>query len=114
MTQIRIYSYIGFFLILIFLSLGFYFSNILETNDDIFFNNIFYWDDFYEALTNSNVNDFTAFLISYYTINNYLLLTIAFLILVGSLICVNLNKLVRLNKIKNLNQLFAYYNFFKN
>lgn len=113
LTQIRLYTYIGFFLILIFLSIGFYFSNTLETNEDVFFNNIFYWDDFYESLINSNVNDFTTFLISYYTVNSYLLLTIAFLILVGSLICVNLNKLIRINKIKNLNQLFHYYNFFK-
>lgn len=93
--------------------MGFFFSNTVETNEDVFFNNIFYWDDFYETLGNTNVNDFTAFLISYYTINSYLLLTIAFLILIGSLVCVNLNKLVRINKVKNLHQLFQYYNFFK-
>lgn len=113
LVQIRVYTYLGFIVLLGFLMMGFFFSNTVETNEDVFFNNIFYWDDFYETLGNTNVNDFTAFLISYYTINSYLLLTIAFLILIGSLVCVNLNKLVRINKVKNLHQLFQYYNFFK-
>lgn len=79
---------------------------LLNTND--------LWDNYYEALFNSNINDFTTFLISYYTYNSLELLLIGLVILIASLVCVNLNRLVQKSKIQNIGEFLATFNFFKN
>lgn len=79
---------------------------LLNTND--------LWDNYYEALLNSNVNDFTAFLISYYTYNSLELVLIGVIILIASLICVNLNRLIQKSKIQNVGEFLTIFNFFKN
>lgn len=114
LINLRIYIFIGFLLAFFCLCFGYHFTNTVELETDVFFNNWSIWDDYYEAFINSNANDFIAFLISYYTLNSYFLLIIAFLILIGSLICIQMYKLIKINKINAFSNLFNYYHFFKN
>lgn len=81
-------------------------STILNNND--------LYDNYYEALTNTNINDFTGFLISYYTYNSLELIIVGFIILITSLVCVNLNKLIFKLKIQNIREFLTIFNFFKN
>lgn len=76
-------------------------------------NNIDYWDNYYESLSNTNVNDFMTFLVSYYTLNSNLLLMLILIILVASVICVNLNKINKHTRIQNFDTLLKLFNFFK-
>lgn len=70
------------------------------------------WDDFYESVYNTNMNDFTCLLISYYSINSFEFLIVGLILLIGSVLCVNLyknNKNVRLQSYGNF---FNFFNFF--
>jgi len=58
----------------------------------ILFNYIDIWEDYYEAIANSNMNDFLLMFISYYTVNSIEFLLVGFLLLIGSIVCVQLNK----------------------
>lgn len=49
------------------------------------------WDDFYEALNNSVMNDAVGLMISYYLVNSLEFILLAMILLVGSLIVVNIN-----------------------
>ena len=92
------YSTIFFYLFFIF-----FLSFFLVYNGEIeFYNNfssVFIWDDYYEALANSILNDLTGFFFSFYEFNSFEFLVIGFFLLIGSMVCINLNKY--LNNIKN-------------
>ncbi len=76
--------------------------------------NIFlFWDDFYEALNNSNMNDFSVLLVSYYTVNSLEFLIIGFILLLGSVVCVNLYKINRNVGVDSYSNFFLFFNFFK-
>lgn len=77
------------------------------------FNEIFYYSEYYEAHYNVNVNDFIAFLISYYYINNYFLLSLGVLILVSSLIVINLHRHNKNNRVQHFSTFFSIFNFWK-
>jgi len=79
----------------------------LEFTSIQIFLNFSYWDNFYNALQNININDFKLLYISYYNLNSIEFLIIGFLLLVGSVGCVNLNKSQKLFKIN------FYENFLK-
>lgn len=106
-----LYSSIGLFLI-VFVYYQTHFSlnetlpTVLNSND--------LWDNYYEAYLNTNINDFTGFLISYYTYNSMEFIVIGAIILIASLICVNLNKLVQKSKLQNVGEYLTIFNFFKN
>lgn len=51
------------------------------------------WDDYYEALHNSLMNDAVGLMISYYAVNSLEFVSLAIILLVGSLIVVNLNQI---------------------
>ena len=72
------------------------------------------WDDYYEALNNSNMNDFVSLLISYYAVNSLSFICIGFIFLISSVVCVNMVKLIRNNKNKNIGSFLTIFNFFKN
>ena len=76
-------------------------------------NNIDLFDDYYEALNNCNINDFTAFLVSYYGCNSYALISMGFLILVASIICVNLNKNIKSGRVQNISVFLLLHEFFR-
>ena len=76
--------------------------------------NIFlFWDDFYEAYHNTNSNDFSLLLISYYTINSLEFVLIGFILLLGSVVCVNLYRINKNKRIESYNNFFSFFNFFK-
>lgn len=72
------------------------------------------WDDFYEALNNSLMNDAIGLMISYYTVNSLEFVLIGLILLIGSLIVVNLNKLNKNVKYPKYNSFLEIFNFFKN
>lgn len=71
-------------------------------------------DNYYEAFTNNNMNDFSGFLISYFYINSFEFILIGFLLLIGSVICVNLYQINKSASTQNLNLFFQKFNFFTN
>jgi hypothetical protein len=71
------------------------------------------WDDFYEAVYNSNMNDFSALYLSYYVINSFEFLIIGFFLLIGSIVAVNLYKLTKYAKVDKYSTLFEIFDFFK-
>jgi len=79
----------------------------------IIFNNIDLWDDFYESLFNTNMNDFRSITIAYYSINSIEFLLIGFILLIGSVVCVNLNKLQKSIKIFKYSIYFNIFDYFK-
>lgn len=70
------------------------------------------WDDYYEALKNLNVNDFTPIFLSYYTINSLEFLLVGFLLLVGSVVCVSLNKASKIKRVKGVNSELKSFELF--
>lgn len=76
--------------------------------------NIFlFWDDFYEAYNNSNMNDFSVLLISYYTVNSLEFLIIGSILLIGSVVCVNLHKNNKNKRVESYGNFLSFFNFFK-
>jgi len=79
----------------------------------ILFNNLDLWDDFYESIYNSNMNDFRALTIGYYSINSIEFTFIGLILLVGSVVCVNLNKLQKSMKVFKYSVYFNIFDYFK-
>ena len=77
------------------------------------FNLFLFYDDFYESIFNSNMNDFSVLLISYYTTNSLELIIIGLILLIGSVVCVNLHKINKNNRVESYNNFFSFFNFFK-
>jgi hypothetical protein len=50
------------------------------------------WENYYEALLNHGMNDFSAFLLSYYDFNALEFIIIGTILFFGSMVCVNLYK----------------------
>jgi len=70
------------------------------------------WDDYYEAVYNSNMNEFTQLLLSYYSFNSLGFLIIGIILLIGSVICVNLYKVNNNFKIYKYNNFFSFFSYF--
>jgi hypothetical protein len=71
------------------------------------------YDNFYDYINITILNDFFSFFKSYYFYNSLEFLFIGFLLLVGSLICVNLNFFSKNNKILNYFDFFTIFDIFK-
>lgn len=104
-----------YFLSLFFFSLVyccFYYISELEFKELQIFNITSFWENYYEALYNININDFKLLFISYYKINSIEFLIIGVLLLVGSVACVNLNKYQKLVKIYKHDSFLKIFNYF--
>lgn len=102
-------------LFLIFFNID-YFSE-LELYLPLELNFIDYYDDYYEALNNSIMNDFTPLTLSYYSINSIEFTIIGLLLLLGSVACVNLyksNKNFTIIKQSNILNMFDFFKDFIN
>lgn len=108
-------TYYVYFLIIVF-----YFTNVFiyTSNNEfqlpVLFNNIDIYDDFYESLYNTNMNDFRGLTVAYYSINNIEFILIGLILLVGSVVCVNLNKLQKTLKLQNYSSYFNIFDFYTN
>lgn len=80
------------------------------------------WDDFYEALNNQNMNDFSLLFISYYNVNSFEFVLFAILLFVGTMVCVCVFKSIYTYKHIHLAHFFLtldlfqhkiYYNFLR-
>lgn len=69
-------------------------------------------DNYYEALSNSVMNDLFGFSISYYFLNGVEFLFIGFLLLIGSVICVNLYLMNKNIRAQGVNNYLSVFNFF--
>lgn len=103
-----------FLIIFIFIISYIYTSYYLSEN---FFSEIsisaFYWDNYYEALFNENMNDLYGLFISFYWINSIEFIIIGLVLLFGSLACVQLNRFIKNNKTVVYSDLFTLFDFFK-
>lgn len=88
--------------------------NFLESHAGVVLNTLDLWDDYYEALGNTNINDLVSFFLSYYSTNAPILVLMGFLILIGSVICVNLNRLLKASRVQNFDSFLKMFDFFKN
>ena len=91
------------------------FSFILEYEQylPLALNTIDLWDDFYEAVHNSSMNDFYVLTISYYSINSVEFTCVGLLLLFGSVVCVNLNKVQKNLRVYKYDSAFKVFDFFK-
>lgn len=105
------YNIVGFCFFFIFLN--YKYPSELENFLPLELNNIDIWDDFYEALYNTNMNDFMGLLISYYYLNSLEFLLLGFLLLFGSIACVNLYKMTTTIKLQKYDNFFKIFDFFK-
>lgn len=92
---------------------NFFISGNSENEVAILFNSSVLWFDFYEAINNTNTNDFIALLLSYYSINSLLFLIIGFLLLIASVVCVVLNVEQYLCKFEGFEIFSQVFNIFK-
>jgi len=75
------------------------------------------YDDYYEALNNTIMNDFTPLTLSYYSINSAEFILLGLLLLIGSVVCINLyksNKNYTIIKQSNVLELFDFFKDFIN
>lgn len=72
----------------------------------------FFWDDYYESIYNTNMNEFTQLLLSYYSFNSLGFVIIGLILLIGSVVCVNLFKVNKNYRLYTYNSFFAFFSFF--
>lgn len=112
----RNFSYISwrgfgiFFLIFIFCSVGI--MSGVECNIYFLTEYVIVWDDFYEAVNNVNMNDFSLLFLSYYNINSYEFIMFALLLFIGTMICVVIFKSFYSFKLATLAVFFNSFNLF--
>ena len=112
LKSFRLYFVFTIFFFFI-LSNNFLFISNSEFFLPLLFNNIDLWDDFYEALYNTNMNDFRSLTIGYYSINSVEFISIGLILLIGSVVCVNLNKLQKSMKLYKYSLYFNIFDYFK-
>jgi len=71
------------------------------------------WVDYYEALKNHGMNDFSVFLISYYSFNALEFIIIGTILFFGSMVCVNLYKINKDTTTENTLEFTSLFNIFK-
>lgn len=115
--RINLKSYRIYFVFILFFIFCIFNNYLLLGNFEfylpIIFNNIDLWDDYYESLYNTNMNDFRALTIGYYSINSIEFILIGLILLVGSVVCVNLNKIQKSIRVFKYNSYFNIFDFFK-
>ena len=84
----------------------------IATKHHFLFDYVCLWDNFYEALSNTNVNDFNGLFISYYLLNSFEFLLFAFLLLIGTFICVLIFRSFYSYKVVPYASFFSLFNFF--
>jgi hypothetical protein len=77
------------------------------------FISFFHWDDYYEAVNNTNTNDLYGFYLSFYWFNSVEFILIGLVLLIGSLVCVQLGRFIKTNKTISYASFFDIYDFFK-
>lgn len=111
--NLNIYIYNFFYIVLLLTFLLVTFPSELESFSLITLNIFDLWDDFYEALYNSNTNDFVGLLLSYYYFNSFEFLLLGVLLLIGTLLVVNLYRVNYNIKLQKYDNLFQFFDFFK-
>lgn len=83
----------------------------IETFLPLSFNYVDLWENYYEALNNSSMNDFLLLFISYYSLNSIEFIIIGFLLLIGSVVCVQLSLLQKELKVTKLDTFSKIFDF---
>lgn len=104
-----------FFLPFIVFFLLFFEHDVTLLEDDLlFFYCDLYWVDYYEALNDYNNNDLYGFYVSYYILNNFILMIFGLILFFGSIICVLLFRTVKVIKFNNIGGFFDFLKFSQN
>jgi len=78
------------------------------------FINVLLWEDYYECLSNYNMNDFQSLLISYYYFNSVEFIITGVILFFGSVVCVNLFKINKADQNNNTYDFISTFDFFLN
>lgn len=108
LVNIRFYSYILLFL-LVFFSIK---TQTFNLPMDFLFDYVSLWDDYYEALNNTLVNDFNGLFNSFYVLNSFEFLLFGLLLLFGTFLCVGMYKTIFTAKLIPYSRFFSIFNFF--
>jgi len=113
-TYVYTYNQTYSILYLSLLSLFFFIGGYSDLEADNTINISFYGllDNYYEAFTNTVLNDLFGFAIVYYFINVIEFIFVGFLLLVGSVLCVNLYQMSKNVRVQNYNNYLTVFNFF--
>ena len=106
--------YFFYFFLFLFFFIFFISFNLDIVNSLVFWLNFDYiLEDYYEALANSNSNDFFVLTIGYYSINSLEFILIGFILLVGTLLCVSLNSQHKMAKLVGVDSQLSLFSYFK-
>lgn len=108
LTNVKFYSYVILFFV-VFFSIK---TQIFNLPIDFLFDYVSLWDDYYEALNNTLVNDFNGLFTSFYVLNSFEFLLFGLLLLFGTFLCVGLYKTIFTAKIIPYSRFFSIFNFF--
>jgi hypothetical protein len=72
-----------------------------------------FYDDFYEAFNNNQLNDFTGLFYSYYLFNSIAFIFLMLILLIISMVAIILYQKNDEVKLININKYLTFYNFFK-
>lgn len=111
-TKNNVFSFFSFsFFIVLFYCLFLFFEFRVDNLN--FLNGINYWDDYYESLNNTVMNDIFGLYLSYYFINSFLFFLFTMLIFVASLVCIILVKSSKASLYNSTLSLSYVFDFFK-
>jgi len=87
-------------------------ANRLSLPYDFLVDEVALWDNYYEALSNTAINDFNGLFLSYYNFNSLEFLLFALLLLFGTFLCVALFKSFYVAKVIPYSRFFSLFDFF--
>jgi hypothetical protein len=101
-----------FYLFIYFLFVSFYeHDTTLLENSLSFLQTDLYWVDYYEALNDFNNNDLYGFYVSYYILNNLILMLFGIILFFGSIVCVLLFRTIKVIKFNSISSFFSFVTF---
>lgn len=111
--QDKEYFFNKYFVILFYFYINFFFISACENSSYEEINFFLLWENYYEPLVNFTMNDFSLFLLSYYTFNSLEFVLIGLILLLGSIVCVNLYRSNKDQSSSNINAFLTSFHFFK-
>lgn len=107
---VKIENGVFYWFVLLYLCIYFLYFTIYTQGSDLFTT---FYDDFYEAINNNQLNDFTGLFYSYYLFNSVAFIILMFILLIISIISIVLYQKNDEIKLININKYLSFYNFFK-
>ena len=102
-----------FFKLILFYFIIFFYSDDFKISVKNIFNILFVWENYYEALSNKNLNDFSGLFNYLFSLFSFEFIIICLILFFGSLVCIHVYKKKKNKKLyNNTNSILLLKNFF--